>query len=89
MTKRRPHHTTTPNYDDTAKGAIKYLRDDSSLDLTNATAQPDPQVQGVWKITTPNEPDVEFAVVYLAGYADPFGQVRDIDDFECCHREAN
>jgi hypothetical protein len=87
MPKRHHHHNIKPNYPDTAKGAVAYLRADSTLDLTNAKAQPDPSVEGVWKITTPNDVSVEFAIVYLCGYRDPFGNVRELDDFECCHRE--
>ena len=67
------------NYRDTAEGAIEYLRDESSLDLDGATAQPDPYIQGVWKVTLR---DRTYAIVYLAGYKDPFGKVRAHNDFE-------
>ena len=76
-----------PKYRDCASEAIRYLGDDSTLNLEGATAEPDPQVNGVWKVTTPNDVDVEFAIVYLAGYHDPLGNIRDVDDFECCHRD--
>ena len=82
----RPEKT----YPDTAKGAIAYLRADSSLDLTNATARPDPQVLGVWlvelHVDDPQIGQEVDAIVYLAGYPTPWGDDRPHNDFECgCH----
>jgi len=64
------------NKADSAKSAIEFLAAESSLNMTGAKAQPDPQVKWVWKVTTPNDTDIEFAVVYL-----------DDDDFECQYRD--
>jgi hypothetical protein len=37
-------------------------------------------VTGVWKVTTKRWP--EQAIVYLAGYRDPLGKIREHNDFE-------
>ena len=66
-------------YSDTAEGALKLLRDLSTLNLTNATAKPDPSVEGVWQVTLQTGLR---SVVYMGGYRDPFGKVRQHDDFE-------
>ena len=66
-------------YPDTAAGALACLRDDSRLKLAGATAEPDPAVKGVWRVTTAGGLR---AIVYLAGYRDPFGDVRVTNDFE-------
>lgn len=80
--KQLPPHKR--QYEDQARGALQYLRDESDLDLDGATARPDPAVEGVWLVTLA-EPTVEgdtHAVVYLRGYRDPWGQERDSNDFE-------
>jgi hypothetical protein len=67
-------------YPDTAKGAIQCLRDDSrGLNLTGAKAFPDPSVEGVWAV---DMKDGRRAIVYLAGYRDPWGEPRKYNDFE-------
>lgn len=66
-------------YPDTEAGALACLREDSQLLLAGATAKPDPYVQGVWEVTTAGSLRV---IVYLAGYRDPFGDVRASNDFE-------
>jgi hypothetical protein len=67
-------------YPDTREGAIEYLRDESTLDLSGEiTAKPDPSVQGVWRIVTQ---DHMYATVYLAGYRESFGNIREHNDFE-------
>src|SRR5208282_1833026 len=69
-------------YQDSAAGAIQMLRDyaDSrQVDLKGATARPDPQVQGVWEVKMKNG---DRAVVYLAGYREPSGNIRATNDFE-------
>lgn len=65
-----------PKYNDTAADAIKFLKADSDLNLDGATAEPDPQVEWVWRVWTPACDDIEFAVVYLAD-----------EDFECSYRD--
>lgn len=66
-------------YKDSEHGAIQYLRDDAALDLDGATARPDPSVEGVWEVTLR---DGRRAIVYLAGYRDPWGRERQWNDFE-------
>jgi len=73
-------------YPDTAKGVLKYLKKDCSANFQNAEAIPDPEVEGVWKVTTPNDPSVEYVIAYLAGYREPIGKERASNDFECCDR---
>jgi hypothetical protein len=71
-------------YPDTAQGAIQCLRDDSTLKLDGATARPDPSVAGVWMVMLDREKNdgMDTAIVYLGGYADPFGREREGNDFE-------
>ena len=66
-------------YPDTPDGAIACLKELSILDLDHASAVPDPVVDGVWLVKLANGVKV---IVYLAGYKDPFGKIRQIDDFE-------
>jgi hypothetical protein len=47
--------------------------------LQGATGRPDPSVQGVWEVRTK---DGVRAIVYLAGYREPMGNVRATNDFE-------
>lgn len=84
---RHGFREVTPNYPDTPAGALAYLSEDSTLDLTDAVCSADPAVDGVWMVETPNDPAVSYAIVYLAGYREPLGRLRECDDFECCHPE--
>lgn len=70
-------------YENTKAGVLEFLAAASLLNLTEATCECDPQVCGVWKVTTPKDRDSPFTIVYLAGYADPFGRIREFNDFEC------
>lgn len=55
------------NYEDTAEGAIQFLRDVSTLDLTNATAKSDPDFPWVWLVHHPEaKGEGDHTVVYLA-----------------------
>lgn len=69
---------STTIYPDTAAGAAKALLEMSTIDLSNAVYTPDPHVAGVWLVQTATDR----AVVYLAGYPDPWRQVRTENDFE-------
>ena len=70
-------------YPDTAKGAIQYLKDDSTLNLKHATAKADPKVDGVWLVKMPKEDESSrYGIVYLAGYKDVWGDIRQENDFE-------
>ena len=64
---------------DTPSGARAMLASDSNLDLMGAEFEPDPQVRGVWKFTLGSGAE---GIVYLAGYPDPWGNVREHNDFE-------
>lgn len=75
----------TPIYPDTAAGAKEMLINESiftAADLDRAIH--DPYVEGVWKVfhKQPSRHGVTASIVYLAGYHDPFGQVRETNDFE-------
>lgn len=76
-------------FPDTHKGAIDCLKAQSQgITFTKATAIPDPQVNGVWKVLLPaHDKKTEdgrpaFAIVYMKGHKDPFGQVRETNDFK-------
>ena len=69
-------------YNDTPEGVRDMLKAESTLDPAHIDAArytPDPQVEGVWLAEFWNG---AWAIVYLGGYRDPFGQVREDNDFE-------
>ncbi len=70
-------------YDDSARGAFQMLMDDTAQkrEFADGSYRSDPQNHGVWEVTFP---DVRF-IVYLAGYPDCMGQIREINDFESDH----
>lgn len=74
-------------YPDTADGARQCLMDESTLDherIRKATAKPDPSVNGVWLLCgAGDEIEGMDVVVYLRGYTDAYGVIRDHNDFEC------
>lgn len=88
------HPVWGQKYPDTEEGAKQFLNDISTWDVSNAKAIPDPQVDGVWKLTGlvqktrgagrsfKGAPVRGEAIVYLAGYKDPFGRIRKENDFE-------
>lgn len=79
-------------YPDTADGALEYLKKDAVYDLSKACCFPDPAIEGVWLVrgavvhyeNAPITEEVCDVIVYLAGYKDPFGQLRTHNDFEQC-----
>ena len=78
-------------YPDTVQGAKQCLKDLSDPYwappelIDSAIAQIDPQVKGVWLLKNVSKfKGEENAIVYLAGYEDPFGRVRKMNDFEVC-----
>lgn len=78
--------TLYTKYLDTEVGAFDFIKNETCLTLTeNSIAVPDPAVQGVWKVTElewgPNYKHID-AIVYMGGYPDPFGNIRDTNDFE-------
>jgi hypothetical protein len=67
-------------YHDTAAGVEAMLRANAQLDLSGAQYLPDGWVRGVWRFVLR---DGRAGVAYLAGYEDPYGRVREWNDFEC------
>lgn len=79
MLKRDKKATPTTKYPDTLSGARQYLADAGLRMTGKERGQCDPQVEGVWQVTLS---DYATAVVYLAGYRDPWGRRREVNDFE-------
>lgn len=73
-------------FPDTEQGAIDCLRVQMREDIEwkGATAIPDPEVYGVWKVINPNLPadDGRTNIVYMKGHKNPWGHVREENDFE-------
>ncbi len=75
-------------YNDTKEGALNCLRDESTIELPDdnnkIVVEPDPCVEGVWKVNLdPNWNDGDDTViVYLSGFKDPFGVIREFNDWE-------
>jgi hypothetical protein len=69
-------------YNDTPEGVRDMLKAESALDPAHIDAArytPDPHVEGVWLAEFGNG---SWAMAYLGGYRDPFGKVREDNDFE-------
>ena len=66
-------------YSDNSSGVLQMLSENTSYDLKGSTLVPDSSVQGVWEVKLK---DGHRVVAYLAGYPDPWGFVREINDFE-------
>jgi hypothetical protein len=84
LTKEKTMDTVYP---DTKEGVIDCLKEMSNLtanDFKHARYIPDPEVQGVWKVdcsaTVKHEDHT--LIVYLAGYPNPWGNIRKMNDFE-------
>lgn len=72
-------------YTDSLAGAVKMLRECSTLKLNPTPAgRPDPHVDGVWMVyIDPKTNDgQDSAIAYLAGYCDAWGRLREMNDFE-------
>jgi len=70
MTKRHPNNPA---------GVRAMLGECFSCTLKIKTYESDPQAAGVWRVTAHNGSQ---AIVYLAGYEDSWGQVREYNDAE-------
>ena len=76
-------------YPDSKVGVLSLLREESTINIpeddNQITVEADPYVAGVWKVDidpkTNDEDNV--VIVYLAGYPDPWGNKRDVNDWEC------
>lgn len=78
--------TTTENpftkrYPDTAKGAAACHLDLSTATLPDGEWRPDPHVYGCWGFF-PERGSDPVAIVWLAGYEDPWGRTRERNDFD-------
>ena len=75
-------------YSDTKEGVLNCLREESTIELPDdnneIVVEPDPCVEGVWKVNLdPNWNDGDDTViVYLSGFKDPFGDIREFNDWE-------
>jgi hypothetical protein len=75
-------------FPDSKGGVLGYLKDDTTLKWKKGAVDvkfvADPQVEGVWKVSVdPKLNDgVTDIIVYLAGYKDPMGKIRQRNDFE-------
>lgn len=74
----------TNKYNDTKSGCIEFIKKESLLKITkNSNFYPDPSVEGVWKITNLKcSWGVTTAIIYMAGYKNPWGKIRNDNDFE-------
>ena len=75
-------------YPNSKEGTLSLLREESTINLpednNNINVESDPCVEGVWKVDidpkTNDEDNV--VIVYLAGYVDPWGMKRIVNDWE-------
>lgn len=77
----------TQKFSDTSHGAVNCLLSmaNANIKLDNIkAAYPDPQVEGVWEILfkKPLRDGSTKAIVYMAGYREPYGNIRVENDFE-------
>lgn len=70
-------------YPDTEQGAFEFLAKESTHDpKTFLKAIPDPAIEGVWEVTRKDVGNGIASIIYMAGYKDPFGNIRKYNDFE-------
>lgn len=85
-------------YPDNARGAIEFLTDGIQIDPdfvknefkwnpSTCSVRPDPQVEGVWAIE--NKETGYAVIIYMKGYKEPFGNVRENNDFETFYPEVD
>ena len=69
----------TAKFPDTLAGAKAMLKDAGyDGNLGGVAGMPDPVAEGVWLVYTKPYP----IIAYLAGYREPFGNIRESNDFE-------
>lgn len=71
----------TKVYSNDVQGVALFIKQQTTITSDISRIKADPLVEGVWR--TDHENGDSF-VVYLAGYKDPFGNVRPFNDFESC-----
>lgn len=72
-------------YPDSRGGVLMMLKENTTFPITgDERAEADPAVDGVWLVhlTQPLPEDDTVVVAYLAGYRDPWGRIREHNDFE-------
>ena len=75
-------------YPDSKEGTLALLREESTINLSednnNINVESDPCVEGVWKVEIDPETndDDNVVIVYLAGYVNPWGMKRIVNDWE-------
>jgi hypothetical protein len=81
--KKEPDPDTVfPDTVEGVKDMLKACADKSWLkrvDLESCTFRRDPSVDGVWEVKMKSGKRI---IAYLAGYKDPWGKKRDMNDFE-------
>ena len=74
-------------YPDTKTGVLNLLREETTINIPEdndqITVEPDPEVEGVWKVDIdPKTNDGDNVVIIeLAGYVDPWGRKRIVNDW--------
>lgn len=75
-------------YPDTKAGVLAFMNNPGevkasftkSLDLPTCSIHADPEVAGVWAVDS--KKTGSRVIIYLGGYKDPMGELRDYNDFE-------
>ena len=75
-------------YPDSKSGVLDLLREETTINIpednNQITVESDPCVEGVWKVDLDPKinDDDNVVIVYLAGYVDPWGMKRIVNDWE-------
>ena len=75
-------------YPDSKEGVLSLLREESTINIpednNKVSVESDPHVEGVWKVDIDPKinDDENVVIVYLAGYIDPWGRKRIVNDWE-------
>jgi hypothetical protein len=69
-------------YNDSSIGAISFLKDASKINLNGAIASADHKIQGVWLVEHRQNVGADMSIVYLRGYKDGIGNIREKNTFE-------
>lgn len=81
-----------PDYPDSRAGVLQFIKNEidpqhvaTELKPEECRIIPDSNVEGVWLVENPN---TGFgAIIYMAGYKDPWGDIRKTNDFESLYPE--
>lgn len=69
-------------YPDSGVGAISFLKDVSAINLNGAIASSDFKTKGVWLVEHRKNVGSDMSIVYLRGYTDKPGSIREQNKFE-------